>query len=80
MKEYEQKWLKKLDETIEVNLKNPNFNLIELAYDLAISPAQLYRQTKALTEKSPKAYIRNQRLWFAKDLITNQTRELLKIS
>lgn len=69
MKEYDENWLRKLDETIDQNLKNPAFNLSELTERISVSPANLYRRTKALTGKSPKAYIRERRLARAKDLL-----------
>lgn len=69
MKEYNQKWLEKLDEIIKDNMKNPNFILAQLANELMVSPAQLYRKIRGLTGISPKAYIRKKRLLAAKDLL-----------
>lgn len=69
MKEYEQKWVEKLNETIEEKLSDPDFILSELSSIMELSPAQLYRTVVKLTGYSPKSYIRYKRMIQAKTLL-----------
>jgi len=69
MKEFAEKWLKKVDNLIDRNLQNPNFQLMDLTNALEISTAQLYRRILKLTGMSPNKYIRQNRLKKAKEIL-----------
>ena len=69
MKEFEQKWLIKLETIIEKNLSEPTFYLTDLVTQLSVSSSTLNRKIKELTQLTPKAYIRDKRLKRAKELL-----------
>lgn len=69
MKEIDEKWLEKLDAITQEKMSDPGFSLIDLVNELSISPAQLYRKVLKLKGKSPKSYIREKRLNYAKELL-----------
>ena len=59
----------RLDEIIEQNLSNEDFNVEELARLLFLSPSQVYRKIRQRAGVSTSVYIRNTRLRRAHDLI-----------
>lgn len=69
MKEFEETWLERVDNLIEENIQNPNFQLSDITDELKISTAQLYRRMLKLTKMSPSKYIRQVRLEKAKELL-----------
>jgi AraC-like DNA-binding protein len=60
---------KKMNEIIENNISNFEFNSDQLASELAVSRTGLYRKIKALTGQSASIYIRNIRLKKAASLL-----------
>ena len=69
MKEFDQKWLGKLDAIIDENLSKSTFYLTDLADQLSVSSSTLNRKVKELTQLSPKVYLRDKRLLRAKELL-----------
>lgn len=62
MKQFDEVWLKNIDNIIEANLENPDFHLIDITKKMAISRAKLYRKVLKLTGNGPAEYIRKKRL------------------
>ena len=58
----DQEFIKELQEIIEKNLSDPEFNVEELCNKLYMSRATLYRKVMALTGESPIEFIRSYRL------------------
>jgi signal transduction histidine kinase/DNA-binding response OmpR family regulator len=55
-------FLKELQDTIEKNLSEPEFNVDQLGKKLYMSRASLYRKIQALTGEAPRDFIRSYRL------------------
>ena len=72
LKLFEQKWLETLDEHIENNLENPQFNIQQLALKMHLSSASFYRKVVKLLGISPSDYLRQKRLDRAKDLFDSK--------
>ncbi len=70
----EDKFLQKVNDIIEANLDDAEFNVNELCQAVGHSRPQLFRKIKALTDKSIVAYLRSARLHKARQLL--QTGEL----
>jgi len=62
MKQFDEVWLTNVDDIIEANIENPDFQLIDITSKLEISRAKLYRKISKLTGNVPAAYIRKKRL------------------
>ncbi|MCP5104257.1 MAG: response regulator [bacterium] len=60
---------KKLQDTVETHLSDPDFNVEALSRVLQMSQATLYRKVQALTGKSPTLFIRIYRLKRAAQLL-----------
>jgi len=69
MKQFDQAWLAKVNDIIDSNLENPDFQLIDITNKLNISRAKLYRKITKLTEYSPAKYIREKRLAKALEIL-----------
>ena len=69
MKQFDKIWLASIDDIIDANLKNPDFQLIDITSKLAISRAKLYRKITKLTGNSPAEYIRKKRLTKALEIL-----------
>jgi len=65
----EDAFFKRLNESINKNLGDENFDIHKLCEDMAMSKSQLYRKFKALTNDSAARYIRRQRMKRAKELL-----------
>lgn len=68
-------FLQKLYDYIEKNLADATLNMDRMGRDIGLSRTQIFRKLKALTGKSPSAFIRSIRLQKGKQLIetTNLT-------
>ncbi|MEM1217658.1 MAG: response regulator [Bacteroidota bacterium] len=62
-------FLKKLNDTIEKNLANSDFSVVDLTQELQFSKSQLYRKLKAMVGMSANTYIRTKRLQRALELL-----------
>jgi len=60
---------KKLQETVEMHLSDPDFNVEALSRVLEMSQATLYRKVQALTGKTPTSFISSYRLKRAAQLL-----------
>jgi DNA-binding response OmpR family regulator/ligand-binding sensor domain-containing protein/signal transduction histidine kinase len=60
---------KKLQDTVEVHLSDPDFNVEGLSGVLQMSQATLYRKIHALTGKTPTSFIRSYRIKRAAQLL-----------
>jgi len=64
-------WLTELEEIMQKEMSNRQFNIAELAYRMASSERQLFRKVKELTGKTPNKYLRELRMYSAKKLLEN---------
>lgn len=62
-------FLRQVLETIEANMDEETFSVVELSQAVSMSRSQLHRKLKALTDKSPNQIIREMRLQRAKELL-----------
>lgn len=69
MKRYEKVWLDRVNAIIEANIRNPDFQLLDIANEMEISRTTLYREVRKLTGQSPNRYIRNIRLTKARKIL-----------
>lgn len=65
----DQDFLKKIMETIDKNIANPNLSVEVLSSELGFSTRQFYRKLKPITERSPADIIREYRLTIAERLL-----------
>ncbi|MFK7980541.1 MAG: helix-turn-helix domain-containing protein [Saprospiraceae bacterium] len=68
---FEEAWLRKIDELIEVNLNNSHFTTESLAFQLNLSKATLYRKVVKLLNIPPSDYIRQKKLEKARMLASS---------
>ncbi|WNJ21508.1 two-component regulator propeller domain-containing protein [Pontibacter sp. G13] len=73
-------FLEQLTETIEAHLWNPDFNVNELALNLAVSRPILFKKIKALTGQTPKKLINSYRLKRAAQLLKDSDRSVSEIA
>ena len=67
----EDPFLQKVYGFIEENLSNPDLDMVRMSRFLGMSRTQVFRKIKALTGKSPTAFIRSFRLQNGKELLSN---------
>ncbi|MEZ5042332.1 MAG: tetratricopeptide repeat protein [Saprospiraceae bacterium] len=72
--------LRRIKETIEANLDDDQFSVVELASQVGMSRSQLHRKLSALTGFSPNEVIRNMRLERAKQLIEQKVGTVSEIA
>ena len=70
----------KVESIIETELTNPLFGIKELSENINLSRSQLFRKIKALTGKTPTAYLRSYRLAKAKQLLLNYAGNATEVS
>ena len=71
-------WLKKLNQLIIKDIKNPHVSNSLLAKKMNVSESHFYKLMKIKTGMSPNLYIRTVKLNFAKHLI--ETNEYIRVS
>jgi len=76
----EERFLKKVKDTIETNLGDPDFGVENLAEEVAMSHIQVYRKLKALTGQAPNELIRNMRIDRAASLIRQRAGNVSEIA
>ncbi len=69
MTEKDRNFLEKIITSIEKNISDSGFGVVELAKDAGMSTSHLYRRLKQLTGQVPNVYVRNLRLQKAADLL-----------
>ena len=65
----DREFIESINKTIQENLDNSSFGVVDLAESLNLSTSHFYRKLKLLTGQIPNAYIRNFRLRAAADLL-----------
>ncbi|MEM6803286.1 MAG: response regulator, partial [Bacteroidota bacterium] len=65
----EELFLQKLIEIIEAHLDDEDFSIPQLGKEVGMSRSQLHRKVKALTDKSPSAFVRSIRMKHAHQLL-----------
>ncbi len=75
----EDEFVKKLNEIIQNNLGDENFNIQELCCEMAMSKSQLYRKFSALTNQSAAKYIRSLRMKKAIELMQTSSMNITEI-
>lgn len=76
----EDQFFKKLNESIDKNLNNENFNIQVLCDEMAMSKSQLYRKFKMLLNMSAAKYIRKLRLKKAGYLLQKTSMNVTEVS
>lgn len=66
------KWLKKLEILAFEKVTTPNFNIGQLAHEMAIGERQLNRKVKKITGMTPGAYLKEIKLQKARQLLENK--------
>lgn len=80
MRKADDDFISKLNEIIQKNIANPDFNVIALAENLNISRSGLHRKVTEILEISPVEHIRLCRLQKAAELISEGTYRINEIS
>jgi DNA-binding response OmpR family regulator/anti-sigma regulatory factor (Ser/Thr protein kinase) len=76
----EDMFFRKLNEIVQENIGDENFNIQVLCDEMAMSKSQLYRKFKALTNKSAAKYIRTIRMKKAKELLQNTSMNISEVA
>ncbi len=66
------KWLKQLEEIAFENVTKPNFNVAQLAFEMAIGERQFNRRLKKMTGLTPGNYLKEIKLQKARQLLENK--------
>ena len=75
-----EQFLRKVKETVESNLANEKFGVIDLAEAMAVSRIQLYRKLHQLTGKNISQYIREIRLERAREMLKEDVASVSEIA
>lgn len=76
----EEAFLRKLVEIIEDELDNEEFSIPEMSKEIGMSRSQLHRKLKALTDKSPSAFLRSVRLKHAHELLRQKSGNISEVA
>jgi DNA-binding response OmpR family regulator len=76
---YEELFLKKLMDSVQQHIADPEFNIYHLAEELNMSRTQVYRKVNALTDYTPKELIRNLRLKKAASLMRSGHKRIAQV-
>ena len=76
----DERFLEKLIQLIESNMKKPEFGVEFLGGELRITRVHLYRKIKALTDMTASEFVRMIRLRYAKKILTNTFLNINEIS
>ena len=77
---YEEEFLKKVIKIVEENIENSEFTSEELAQQIGMSTASLYRKLKSVVGQSSNELIRSIRLKRAAQLLTNSNHTISEIT
>ncbi len=78
--ELNDKFLKKMVETVRANLANPQFSKNDFAAAMHVSPSLLYKKVKSLTDQSPTEFIKIFRLEQSITLLKERKYSITEIS
>jgi AraC-like DNA-binding protein len=73
-------FLKELEDVIEKNMADPEFNVEELSRKLHMNRVTLYRKVRVLTGETPTEFIRSYRLKRGAELLRNNFGTILDIA
>lgn len=76
----ESSFLKRLRELIQMHIDQPKLSTGFLAREMLLSESQLYRKLKALTDKSPSVFIRDERLSHGASLLRNFELQIAEVA
>jgi len=76
----DEKFLKKMLDTIEANISDPQFKVSQLAAECGMSQISLNKKIKGLTGQTPKVFIRSIRLKRAAQLLSTQKYSISEIA
>ncbi|MEL6255587.1 MAG: ATP-binding protein, partial [Bacteroidota bacterium] len=76
----EEIFLRRLVEIIEEELDNEEFSIPKLSKEIGMSRSQLHRKLKALTDKSPSAFLRSVRLQHAYELLQQKSGNISEVA
>jgi len=76
----DEKFIEKIFTVINEHLSEEEFSIEDIAMEIGMSRAQIYRKIKALTGKSPSLYLRSVRLSKAKEMIKEGKGTISEIS
>lgn len=65
----DEEFLRKMNEVVQANIQNPDFNLLDMAEQLCMSRSSLNRKIKGILNITPNDYIRIERLKKAAQLL-----------
>ncbi len=80
MPSMEQQFIEQLTSAIETNIDNENFGVEELGAAVGLSRSQLYRKLQAISDQSPRDFIRRFRLERAASLIRQNAGNMAEIT
>jgi signal transduction histidine kinase/DNA-binding response OmpR family regulator/ligand-binding sensor domain-containing protein len=76
----DREFIKELQDMIEKNLSNPDFNVERLGKKLYLSRATLYRKIHALSGESPNEFLQSYRLKRGAELLENNFGSVLEVA
>jgi signal transduction histidine kinase/DNA-binding response OmpR family regulator len=76
----DEKFLQRAKQIVQTNIGNSGFGVEQMAHEILLSRAQLFRKLKAITGLSPNEFINDIRLQTAADLIRAKADTLTQIS
>lgn len=68
----DEEFIRKLNELIQSNLQNPDFNIDDMAGSLNMSRSSFYRKVEGVLDLSPKEYLKVERLKRAAELLKSK--------
>ncbi|MBP7152231.1 MAG: helix-turn-helix domain-containing protein, partial [Paludibacteraceae bacterium] len=79
MNKSDEEFLQKLDDIIQENISNPDFNIEDLADHFFMSRASFYRKIKGILDLTPNEYLRVARLKKAAQLLKEGDHRITEI-
>ncbi len=76
----DQRFLESLIDLLESNFSDPDFGVLQIQENLAMSKTQLHRKVKALTNEPPGELLRNYRLKHAAQLLSQKADSVTQIA
>jgi DNA-binding response OmpR family regulator/two-component sensor histidine kinase len=73
-------FLTNLIKLVEDNIDNPDFNIEQFSYELAVSRSLLFSKMKALTNSTPKNFVKSYRMKRAAQLLETQKLSISEIA
>ncbi len=80
LSDLDKEFLERLNQTIDENIANSEFSVVDLTHQLGFSKSQLYRKLKAILGMSANAYIRTKRLNKAAEYISTNSYTIAEVT